>query len=70
MRAQPASLSRVLLKAGLSFKKMLLASAAGSKRGAWFLFLPSYSPDFNVIEIMLPGKAHLRRIGARAIEAL
>ena len=40
-------------------------------RGAWFLFLPPYSPDLNPIEMAFAKlKAHLRRIGARTIDAL
>lgn len=41
------------------------------KRGAWFLFLPPYSPDLNPIEMAFSKlKAHLRRIGARTIDDL
>jgi hypothetical protein len=41
------------------------------KRGAWFLFLPPYSPDLNPIELAFAKlKAHLRQIGARTIDAL
>ena len=40
-------------------------------RGAWALFLPKYSPDLNPIEMALAKlKAHLRRIGARTLDAL
>jgi transposase len=40
-------------------------------RGAWFLFLPPYSPDLNPIELAFSKlKAHLRRIGARSIDEL
>lgn len=40
-------------------------------RGAWFLFLPPYSPDLNPIEMAFSKmKAHLRRIGARTIDEL
>jgi transposase len=40
-------------------------------RGAWFLFLPPYSPDLNPIEMAFSKlKAHLRRIGARTIDDL
>ena len=39
--------------------------------GAWFLFLPPYSPDLNPIELAFAKlKAHLRRIGARTLDAL
>ena len=41
------------------------------ERGAWFLFLPPYSPDLNPIEMAFAKlKAHLRRIGPRTIEEL
>lgn len=47
------------------------AKAALRARGAWFLFLPPYSPDLNPIEMAVSKlKAHLRRIGARTIDAL
>lgn len=40
-------------------------------RGAWFLFLPPYSPDLNPIEMAFSKlKAHLRKAKARTIEAL
>ena len=42
-----------------------------TQRGAWFLFLPPYSPDLNPIEMAFSKlKAHLRRIGAGTIDAL
>jgi transposase len=41
------------------------------QRGAWFLFLPAYSPDVNPIEQAFAKlKAHLRKAEARTIEAL
>ena len=40
-------------------------------RGAWALFLPKYSPDLNPIEMAFSKlKEHLRRIGARTLDAL
>ena len=40
-------------------------------KGAWFLFLPPYSPDLNPIEMAFSKlKEHLRRIGARTLDAL
>jgi transposase len=40
-------------------------------RGAWFLFLPPYSPDLNPIEMAFSKlKAHLRATGARTFDAL
>lgn len=47
------------------------ARAILKERGAWFLFLPPYSPDLNPIEMAFSKlKAHLRRIGARTIDDL
>lgn len=47
------------------------ASASLKERGAWFLFLPAYSPDLNPIEIAFSKlKAHLRAAGARTYDAL
>ena len=40
-------------------------------RGAWFLFLPAYSPDLNPIEQAFAKiKAHLRKAEARTFDAL
>lgn len=47
------------------------ARACLRRRGAWFLFLPSYSPDLNPIEHAFSKlKAHLRAAEARSYEAL
>ena len=47
------------------------AAAALRARGAWFLFLPAYSPDLNPIEMAFAKlKAHLRAAGARTYEPL
>lgn len=47
------------------------AKAILKGRGAWFLFLPPYSPDLNPIEMAFSKlKAHLRRMGARTIDDL
>jgi transposase len=41
------------------------------QRGAWFLFLPAYSPDLNPIEHAFAKiKAHLRAREARTLDAL
>jgi transposase len=41
------------------------------QKGAWFLFLPAYSPDLNPIEQAFAKlQAHLRKAGARTAEAL
>jgi len=47
------------------------AKALLRKHGAWFLFLPPYSPDLNPIEMAFSKlKAHLRKVKARTIEQL
>ena len=47
------------------------AAAALASRGAWFLFLPAYSPDLNPIEMAFSKlKAHLRAAGARTYDTL
>ena len=41
------------------------------QRGAWFLFLPPYSPDLNPIEMAFAKlKALLRKANARTFDAL
>ena len=41
------------------------------EKGAWFLFLPAYSPDLNPIEQAFSKlKAHLRKAEARTLDAL
>jgi transposase len=48
-----------------------VAKAILRERGAWFVFLPPYSPDLNPIEMAFAKlKAHLRRIKARTIDDL
>lgn len=55
----------------LSSHKSEKAAAILKERGAWFLFLPPYSPDLNPIEMAFSKlKAHLRKAKARTIEAL
>ena len=47
------------------------AADALAERGAWFLFLPKYSPDLNPIEMAFSKlKAHLRKAAARTYDAL
>jgi len=47
------------------------AAASLAERGAWFLFLPAYSPDLNPIEMAFSKlKAHLRAAGATTYDAL
>ena len=61
----------VVILDNLSSQKSEKAESILKERGAWFLFLPPYSPDLNPIEMAFSKlKAHLRRIGARTIEAL
>ena len=61
----------VVILDNLPAHKSEKAKAILKERGAWFLFLPPYSPDLNPIEMAFAKlKAHLRRIGARTIDAL
>ena len=50
--------------------KSAKAEAILKQRGAWFLFLPPYSPDLNPIEMALAKLKAPRRNGARTVEAL
>ncbi len=55
----------------LAVHKSAKAAACLKEKGAWFLFLPKYSPDLNPIEQAFAKlKAHLRKAGARTFEAL
>jgi transposase len=55
----------------LSSHKSPKAAAILKARGAWFLFLPPYSPDLNLIEMAFAKlKTHLRKAKARTIDAL
>lgn len=61
----------VVILDNLAAHKSEKAKAMLRERGAWFLFLPPYSPDLNPIEMAFSKlKAHLRRIGARTIDTL
>ena len=61
----------VVILDNLAAHKSERAKACLRERGAWFLFLPPYSPDLNPIEMAFSKlKAHLRRIGARTLDAL
>ncbi len=61
----------VVILDNLSVHKSVHAAEALRARGAWFLFLPQYSPDLNPIEMAFSKlKAHLRAAGARTFEAL
>ena len=61
----------VVILDNLSAHKSLDAQACLKDRGAWFLFLPAYSPDLNPIEQAFAKlKAHLRTAGARTYDEL
>jgi transposase len=61
----------VVILDNLSSHKSAKAEAILKQRGAWFLFLPPYSPQLNPIEMAFAKlKAHLRRNGARTVDAL
>jgi transposase len=61
----------VVIIDNLSVHKSPRAAETLRERGAWFLFLPRYSPDLNPIEMAFAKlKEHLRRIGARTIDDL
>jgi transposase len=61
----------VVVLDNLSVHKSARAAEALRACGAWFLFLPQYSPDLNPIEMAFSKlKAHLRGAAARTFEAL
>ena len=61
----------VVIADNLKVHKSAKAAAILREKGAWFLFLPRYSPDLNPIEMAFAKlKAHLRRIGARTLDTL
>lgn len=61
----------VVILDNLAAHKSPEAIATLAERGAWFLFLPAYSPDLNPIEMAFSKlKAHLRKAKARTIETL
>ena len=61
----------VVVLDNLSVHKSARAAETLKTRGAWFLFLPQYSPDLNPIEMAFSKlKAHLRGAAARTFEAL
>ncbi|MFO1210625.1 MAG: IS630 family transposase [Amaricoccus sp.] len=61
----------VVILDNLAVHRSPKAEAILRATGAWFLFLPPYSPDLNPIEMAFAKlKARLRRIGARTIDAL
>jgi transposase len=61
----------VVILDNLAAHKSERAERAIRARGAWLLFLPPYSPDFNPIEMAFSKlKAHLRAAAARTIDDL
>ena len=61
----------VVILDNLSSHKSPKAEAILKQRGAWFLFLPPYSPDLNPIEqVFAKLKALLRKEAARTVGAL
>ncbi len=61
----------VVVLDNLSAHKREKAKKAVQKRGAWLLFLPPYSPDYNPIELAYSKlKAHLKRMKPRTVEEL
>ncbi len=55
----------------LSVHKRVEAREAIEAAGCQIRFLPTYSPDFNPIELVFSRlKAHLRKVGARSIDPL
>lgn len=61
----------VVILDNLAVHKSARAAACLQQRGAWFLFLPPYSPDLNPIEMAFSKlKAHLRAAKARTFDDL
>ena len=61
----------VVILDNLAVHKSAKAAACLKEKGAWFLFLPPYSPDLNPIEMAFSKlKAHLRKAKARTFDAL
>lgn len=61
----------IVILDNLSSHKSERTKAALRKRGAWFLFLPPYSPDLNPIEMAFSKlKAYIRKAKCRTIDAL
>lgn len=61
----------VVILDNLAVHKSAKAAEALKAKGAWFLFLPPYSPDLNPIEMAFAKlKAHLRKAAVRTFDAL
>lgn len=62
---------QIVILDNLSVHKHGGARAAIEAAGCQVRFLPAYSPDFNPIELVFSRlKAHLRKVAARAVDAL
>ena len=61
----------IVILDNLAAHKSQKAQSILRAKGAWFLFLPPYSPDLNPIEMAFSKlKAHLRKTKARTIDDL
>lgn len=61
----------VVILDNLAAHKSATAAEHLRQKGAWFLFLPPYSPDLNPIEMAFAKlKAHLRAAATRTFDAL
>ena len=61
----------IVILDNLAVHKSAKAAWCLKEKGAWFLFLPPYSPDLNPIEMAFAKlKAHLRKAAARSYDAL
>ena len=61
----------IVILDNLAVHKSARAAQCLKEKGAWFLFLPPYSPDLNPIEMAFAKlKAHLRKAAARTYDAL
>jgi transposase len=61
----------IVILDNLAVHKSAKAAHILKKKGAWFLFLPPYSPDLNPIEMAFAKlKAHLRAAQSRTFDAL
>ena len=69
--APTLSCGDVVILDNLAVHKSKRAAEILHDHGAWFLFLPPYSPDLNPIEMAFSKiKAHLRTAQARTFDAL
>jgi transposase len=61
----------VVIMDNVAFHKSIRVEEIIKKRGAWVLFLPSYSPDLNPIELAFSKlKALLRKAAARSFDTI